>query len=266
MSDVHGQAGHAPSASPGVLPLGIDFGGSGIKMAPVDPRTGDFAAERVRIETPQPATPDRVVKVVCDLLSGAEALAQAPVGITVPGIVRHGIVRLAANIDSSWLGTDAATLFSEATRRPVSVMNDADAAGYAEAQFGAAKGQGGLVIVATLGTGIGSAMLHDGVLVPNAELGHLEVDGRDAETHAANSVREREGLSWQEWAARLSRYFQVVEKLFSPELIVVGGGVSKHAPKFLPLVEVDTPLVAAQLRNTAGIVGAALLALSEHPT
>ena len=244
-------------------PFGVDFGGSGIKGAPVDTSTGEFAAERQRIETPQPATPEAVADVVQQLASRPEVAADAPIGVTVPGIVRRGVVRSAANIDHSWIGVDADRLFTERLGRPVTVVNDADAAGYAEALLGAAAGKRGLVVVTTLGTGIGSALIHDGVLVPNSELGHLEIDGHDAETRAANGVREREKLSWEEWAQRLSRYYGVVERLLSPDLFVVGGGVSKHAAKFLPLIEVETPLIPATLRNTAGIVGAALLAQGE---
>ena len=245
-------------------PFGVDFGGSGIKGAPVDTGSGEFAADRQRIETPKPATPEAVADVVARLVDRPEVSPEAPIGVTVPGIVRRGVVRSAANIDRSWIGVDADALFTERLGRPVTVVNDADAAGYAEAVLGAAQGKEGLVVVTTLGTGIGSALIHDGVLVPNSELGHLEIDGHDAETRAANGVRERDGLSWEEWARRLTRYYGVVEKLLSPDLFVVGGGVSKHAKKFLPLVEVETPLIAATLRNTAGIVGAALLAQGEQ--
>ena len=244
-------------------PFGVDFGGSGIKGAPVDTATGEFAAERRRIETPRPATPEAVADVVAQLVDRPEVASDAPIGVTVPGIVRRGVVRSAANIDASWIGVDADQLFTERLGRPVTVVNDADAAGYAEAVLGAAQGKEGLVVVTTLGTGIGSALIHEGVLVPNSELGHLEIDGHDAETRAANGVRERDGLSWEEWARRLTRYYGVVERLLSPDLFVVGGGVSKHAAKFLPLVEVETPLIPATLRNTAGIVGAALLAQDE---
>jgi polyphosphate glucokinase len=245
-------------------PFGVDFGGSGIKGAPVDLATGRFARDRVRIETPSKATPDRVADVVEELLGLSHAEPGAAVGITVPGVVRHGVVHSAANIDKSWIGVDAEKLFAARLGRPVTVINDADAAGLAEATYGAAAGQPGLVIVTTLGTGIGSALVHDGVLVPNSELGHLEIDGHDAESRAANGAREREDLSWKEWAARLTTYYRTLELLFSPDLFVVGGGVSKHAAKFLPLVDVETPMVPATLMNTAGIVGAALLAQSRH--
>jgi polyphosphate glucokinase len=237
--------------------FGIDFGGTGIKGAPVDLTVGDFAAERVRITTPQPATPDAVATVFAELLSHFPE-ATGTVGVTVPAVVRHGVVSSAANIDRSWIGTDADALLTEATGREVHVVNDADAAGLAEVAYGAARGQRGLVMVTTLGTGIGSALVHDGVLVPNSELGHLEIDGHDAESRAANSARESEGLSWKEWAARLTRYYEVVEALLSPDLFVVGGGVSKEADEFLPLLDLQTPIVPATLRNRAGVVGAAL--------
>ncbi|WP_122815940.1 polyphosphate--glucose phosphotransferase [Nocardioides pantholopis] len=241
------------------LPFGIDFGGTGIKGAPVDLTTGDFAAERVRVRTPRPATPAAVAEVFSSLLAEFPA-SSAPIGVTVPGVVRHGVVRSAANIDESWIGTDADALFTEATGRDVHVVNDADAAGLAEVRYGAARGRDGLVIVTTLGTGIGSALVHDGVLVPNAELGHLEIDGYDAESRAANSAREAEGLSMAQWAERLTTYYRTLERLFSPDLIVVGGGISKRADHFLPLVRIETEIVPATLRNRAGVVGAALYA------
>lgn len=244
---------------------GIDFGGSGIKGAPVDLDVGEFAADRVRIPTPDPATPESVADVVAELLERAGVSHETPVGITVPAIVRHGVVGSAANIDRAWISVDADRLFTERVGRPVTVLNDADAAGIAEARYGAAAGHPGLVIVTTLGTGIGSAIVHDGVLVPNSELGHLEIDGHDAETRASSAAREREGLSWEEWAARLTRYYGVVEALLSPDLFVVGGGVSKRAAEFLPLIDIRTEIVAATLMNTAGIVGAAAVARDTHP-
>jgi polyphosphate glucokinase len=239
--------------------FGIDFGGSGIKGAPVDVSKGDFTADRERIDTPDPATPQAVSDVFVELL-GKFPDATGPVGVTVPGVVRRGVVLSAANIDEGWIDTDADALFTEATRRDVHVINDADAAGLAEARFGSARGEDGVVIVTTLGTGIGSALLFRGVLVPNTELGHLEIDGHDAESRAANSVREKKDLSWEKWAERLTTYYQAVERLFSPDLIVVGGGVSKNADSFLPLVDIRTRIVPATLRNKAGIVGAALWA------
>ena len=175
-------------------------------------------------------------------------------------MVAHGVVRSAANIDDSWISTDAVALFSKRLKRDVVVVNDADAAGLAEVRYGAARGQDGLVMLTTLGTGIGTALVYDGVLIPNSELGHIEIDGKDAESHTANSARERHDLSWEKWAKRLTRYYRTLEQLFSPDLFVIGGGVSKHADKYLPLLEIDTPIVPAALRNTAGIVGAAVLA------
>jgi polyphosphate glucokinase len=245
------------------LPFGIDFGGSGIKGAPVDLEQGDFAEERVRIDTPQPAAPDAVAKVFSELLARFDD-SDGPVGVTVPGVVKRGVVHSAANIDKHWIGEDADKLFTDATGRDVHVVNDADAAGLAEVRFGAAKGRQGLVIVTTLGTGIGSALVYDGVLVPNSELGHLEIEGHDAEKRAASSAREREDLSWEEWAERLTTYYRKLEVLFSPELFVVGGGVSKKADKFLHLVDIDTEIIPATLLNAAGIVGAALYATENN--
>ena len=240
-------------------PFGIDFGGTGIKGAPVDLDRGDFAADRERIRTPEASTPDNIAGIFVDLLAKFPECTGA-VGVTVPGVVRHGVVHSAANIDKSWVGTDADALFTRATGREVHVVNDADAAGLAEVRYGAAQGRSGLVIVTTLGTGIGSALVHDGVLVPNSELGHLEIDGYDAESRAANSARTREELSWEQWAARLTRYYRTLERLFSPELFVVGGGVSKESAQFLPLLDLDTEIIPARLRNKAGVVGAALYA------
>ncbi|TIC82741.1 polyphosphate--glucose phosphotransferase [Nocardioides sp. GY 10127] len=239
--------------------FGIDFGGTGIKGAPVDLVEGDFAAERVRVRTPQPATPEAVAAVFAELLSQFPD-STGPIGVTVPGVVRHGVVGSAANIHDSWVGTDADTLFSKATGRTVHAVNDADAAGLAEVRYGAAKGRTGLVLVTTLGTGIGSALVLDGVLVPNSELGHLEIDGYDAETRASNRARESEELSMEKWAKRLTRYYRTLEKLFSPDLFVVGGGISKRHAEFLPLLDLDTEIVPATLRNKAGVVGAALYA------
>ena len=240
-------------------PFGIDFGGTGIKGAPVDLSQGDFASDRVRIDTPRPATPRAVadvLKVIVEKFPGSSA----PVGVTVPGVVRRGVALSAANIDKSWIGEDADAIFTETLGREVHVVNDADAAGLAEAEYGAAKGKGGLVLVTTLGTGIGSAFIYDGVLVPNSELGHLELDGVGAETRAATSARERDGLSWKEWAERLTRYYRHVEKLFTPDLFVVGGGVSKSWEKFGHLIDIETDIIPAMLQNRAGIVGAALVA------
>jgi polyphosphate glucokinase len=241
-------------------PIGIDFGGSGVKAAPVDLKTGEFSAERERIDTPEESTPEAVAKVMAELLERFEK-SDSPVGVTIPGVVRrNGVVASAANIDKSWIGTDADDLLEDKLGRTVRVINDADAAGLAEARYGVATGREGLVIVTTLGTGIGSALLYDGVLVPNSELGHLEIEGHDAETRAANSARKRDDLSWEKWAQRLTTYYQALEKLFSPDLFVIGGGVSKHGAEFIPLLDLSTQVVSATLRNTAGIVGAAAVA------
>jgi polyphosphate glucokinase len=239
-------------------PIGIDFGGSGIKAAPVDLIAGDFATERQRIDTPQPSTPDAVSAVMVELVNRFPE-ATGPVGVTVPGVVRNGVVHSAANIDKGWLDTDADALLTERLGRDVHVVNDADAAGVAELRYGAAKGRSGLVMLTTLGTGIGSALLYNGVLVPNSELGHLEIHGQVAEKFAAASIKTNEGLSWEEWARRLTTYYRTLEKLFSPDLFVVGGGVSKDAAKFLPLVDIATEIIPATLRNRAGIIGAAVI-------
>ncbi|MFB9377816.1 polyphosphate--glucose phosphotransferase [Kineococcus gynurae] len=243
----------------------MDIGGSGIKGCPVDLVAGQFATDRQRFDTPQPSTPAAVAPVVAQLVESFGAQSDAltgdgPVGITFPAVVQHGITRTAANVDDSWIGFDAETLFAETLGRPVTVVNDADAAGYAEAAFGAAKGVKGVVVVTTLGTGIGSVLIVDGKLVPNTEFGHLEIGGHDAEKKAADSARERHDLSWSQWAKRLQRYYSHLENLLWPDLIVVGGGVSKKHEKFLPLLDLRTPIVPAQLRNDAGIIGAAMLA------
>jgi len=242
-------------------PLGIDIGGSGIKGAPVDLAKGQFARDRLRLDTPKVSTPDAVAEIVAQIAEHfADATGDSPIGVTMPAVVTNGVARSAANIDPAWVGTDVRRLLSERLGRPVTVVNDADAAGVGEIHFGAARNAGGLVLVSTLGTGIGSCLIYDGVLVPNSELGHLEIDGRDAEQRASSSVRDDKNLSWQEWAERLQRYYSHVEDLLWPDLIVVGGGVSRKAEKFLPLLHLRAPIVAAQLQNSAGIIGAAWLA------
>lgn len=251
-------AGTAPPTPQ--LAFGIDIGGSGIKGAPVDLAVGEFAADRVRIPTPQPSTPEAVARTVGELFDAFSLPAGMPVGVTFPAVIQHGVARSAANVDESWIGTDVTAVIREATGRHVIAVNDADAAGYAETLYGAARDARGVVLVVTLGTGIGSCLVVDGTLVPNTELGHLEIDGHDAESRAADSARERDDLDWEQWAERLQRYFRVVEDLFWPDLIVVGGGVSKKHANFLPLLDLRTPIVPATLRNAAGIVGAAALA------
>lgn len=243
--------------------LGIDIGGTGIKGAPVDTAAGRLLHDRVRQLTPQPSAPDAVVDVVCDLV--ARFSWRGPVGITFPGVVLDGVTHTAANVDKGWVDLDARRRFSEALHAPVTVVNDADAAGIAEMRFGAGRDRRGTVLVLTFGTGIGSALFHDGVLVPNTEFGHLELNGHEAERHAAGNVREEHGLSWDHWAHRVQHYLQHLEMLFSPSLFIIGGGVSKKAEKFLPHIKhVRAEIVPAALHNDAGIVGAALAARADH--
>ncbi|MBB6098739.1 polyphosphate glucokinase [Deinobacterium chartae] len=238
--------------------LGIDIGGSGIKGAPVRLADGSLALERHRIATPQPSSPQAVAAVVAQLVRHFDW--HGPVGCTFPAIIKGGVAHSAANVDKAWIGTDAAALFAETTGCPVAVLNDADAAGVAEATHGAARGRQGTVLLLTFGTGIGSALLLDGKLVPNTELGHLELDGREAEAYASDRVREIEDLSWKNWGKRVSRYLRHLEFLFSPDLFVFGGGVSKKWDKFAPYLEVQTEIKPAVLRNEAGMVGAAMAA------
>ncbi|WP_017597426.1 polyphosphate--glucose phosphotransferase [Nocardiopsis lucentensis] len=244
--------------------LGIDIGGSGIKGAPVDLTTGEFTAERLKFSTPEHHTPEQMAEVVRQIAAHFPEAADGPLGVTFPGIVQNGVIRTAANLDDAWIDTDARALFTKATGRPVRVLNDADAAAVAETRFGAAKDVPGVVLLTTLGTGIGTALVVDGRLVPNTEFGHLEVDGHDAETRASSAARKRDGLTYEEWAhQRLNRYYRVVEDLLWPDLIVVGGGVSRKADRFLPLLDIPPPAVPAALLNTAGIVGAALAAADD---
>jgi polyphosphate glucokinase len=242
-------------------PVGIDIGGTGIKAGPVNLENGKLVVPRSRTETPHPATPAAVVEVVQELLAGIDS--PGPLGLTLPSVVLHGVVETASNIDASWIGIDAVALFSNATGRPSNVVNDADAAGMAELRYGAGKGERGVVILITLGTGIGSGLFIDGVLVPNSELGHLHLHHGDAEKWAAESARERDQLSWKEWAHRISNYLELVESLLWPDLFIIGGGVSRQADKFLPMVECRTTVVPALLHNDAGIVGAAMVAPKE---
>jgi polyphosphate glucokinase len=239
--------------------LGIDIGGSGIKGNLVDPRTGQLLSDRHKILTPQPATPDAVAGVVADLVSHFEF--DGPVGCTFPAIVRHGTVLSAANVDESWIDTQAEHLFSEAAGHPFTVINDADAAGIAEMEFGAAAGQDGVVIVLTLGTGIGSALFVGGSLVPNTEFGHLEYGGHaPVEDWAAARVRKDEGIGWGRWADRVAEFLRHLDRIFSPDLFVIGGGVSRKWEKWGPRIDIGVPVVPALLQNQAGIVGAAMAA------
>ncbi|MCX2730924.1 ROK family protein [Saccharopolyspora sp. NFXS83] len=241
--------------------FGVDIGGSGIKGCPVDIDGGVLAEERMRIPTPHPSTPDAVGDAVAEI---AEKFGwSGPVGVTLPSVIKEGTAHSAANIDKSWIGTDAQGLFAERLgkdREDIVVLNDADAAGLAEMRSGAGAGRSGLVVVLTFGTGIGSAMFLDGKLIPNTEFGHIEVEGHDAEKQAAASVKDDLDLSYPEWAPRVSRYIQGLEKFLWPDLFIAGGGVSKKAHKWLPLLDIRTPIVAATLKNDAGIVGAATAA------
>jgi polyphosphate glucokinase len=240
--------------------IGIDIGGTGIKSAVVNLRDGSLIGDRVRQETPAGGRPGDIAKVVAELITKLpDAKANMLVGICFPAIVRDGITMSAANVSNDWIGLDADALFTKELGRPVHVINDADAAGVAEIRFGAGRDVAGLVIMTTLGTGIGSALFMNGKLVPNAELGHLEIDGVDYESKASFAAKEREGLSWSEWAKRLQKYYSTLEKLFTPDLIIVGGGVSKQHEEFLPLLKLKTPIVPALKRNNAGILGAAAL-------
>jgi polyphosphate glucokinase len=238
--------------------FGVDIGGSGIKGGLVDLHAGALDGERLRVATPQPSTPEAVADVVAELVEKFNW--GGPVGITLPCVVKKGVALTAANVDKKWVGTDAAALFAARLGRrheDIVVINDADAAGLAEMEFGAGAGRDGVVTLLTFGTGIGSAVFLDGKLLPNTEFGHLEVDGHDAETRAAASAKEDEELTWEQWAPRVSRYISVLENLIWPDLIIAGGGVSKKAHKWLPLLEVRTEVVPAVLKNDAGIVGAA---------
>lgn len=247
------------------IALGVDIGGTGIKGALVDVESGELVSERLKYSTPEGGEPEDIARAVVELIAelGPEA-ASVPIGVCFPAIVRHGTTMSAANVSDQWIGLPAESFFENAIGRDITFVNDADAAGVAEARYGAAKGMGGLVILATLGTGIGTALIYDGVLIPNSELGHLEMNGKDAERQAAYSAKERKELSWSKWAKRLQQYFSMIELLFSPDLLIVGGGVSKNHKEFLPLLRLQTPIVPAKLRNNAGILGAAWLASRPH--
>ena len=248
------------------LAIGIDIGGSGIKAGAVDLASGALGAERLRVATPNPSTPDLVVAESARLVKRIERAipairsARVPVGIGIPSVVIDGMTRSAANIDPGWIDYPAGIEFGRALTREVALVNDADAAGIAEMRFGAGVGELGTVFVLTLGTGVGSALFVDAVLVPNTELGHMEIRGRDAERRSAANARLRRGLSWKAWAADLDEHLIAIDRLFSPRLYIIGGGVSKNFDRFAPFLTVRVPVVPAQLRNDAGIVGAALFA------
>jgi len=241
--------------------LGIDVGGSGIKGAPVDTKTGKLLDERIRIKTPKEAEPEPIGQVVAEIAKSFDW--KGPIGIGFPAPIKAGVAMMAANISVKWVGTNADELFTKITGCECTMINDADAAGLAEMEFGAGRGQPGTVIMVTLGTGIGSAIFYRGNLLPNTEFGHLDMKGRDAEHRASAVVRERENLSWKKYAKRLNKYFAAMEKLFWPDLFIIGGGISKQSEKYIPLLTIETPVVPAQFFNEAGIVGAALAARKE---
>lgn len=236
--------------------LGIDIGGSGIKGAPVNIKTGKLLAERMRIPTPKGAKPKAVASVVTEIARSFKW--DGPIGVGFPAPIKNGVALMAANISEKWVGVNADELLRSATGCPCKVGNDADVAGMAEMSFGAGKGQQGTVIMITLGTGIGTAIFYNGHLVPNTEFGHLKMDGKDAEHRASDAVRQAQEMSWKKYAKRLNEYLNEIEKLFWPDLFIVGGGISKQHEKFLPLLDLQTRIVPAQFQNEAGIVGAAL--------
>jgi polyphosphate glucokinase len=249
------------------LAVGVDVGGSGIKVAVVDVDHGALVGPRLRVATPQPSSPESVVPTIVRTVkraiteSGVGATpAQIPIGVGMPAVVIDGVTKSAANIDPTWIDYDLGSHLRQALKARVVVLNDADAAGLAEMRFGAGVGEGGVVFVLTLGTGLGSGMFNDGLLVPNTELGHMEIRGRDAERRSAAIARTRRGLSWKAWAADLDEHLHAIDKLFWPNLIILGGGVSKNADKFIPRLTIRPRVVPATLRNDAGIVGAAMAA------
>jgi polyphosphate glucokinase len=240
--------------------LGVDIGGSGIKGAPVDIKKGELLTKRYRIPTPQPATPEAVGGAVAQIVHHFNW--QGPVGCTFPAVVMHGVTHSAANVDASWIGTNGQALLEAKTGCPVLLLNDADAAGLAEMAFGAGKGHKGVVILLTFGTGIGSAIFIDGVLLPNTEFGHMEIRGKDAEHRAADRIRTEKQLSWKRWAKRVNEFLARMELLFSPDLFIIGGGVSKKHKEFFPLLQTRAEIVPACFFNEAGIIGAAIAAKS----
>jgi|UniRef100_UPI004048CA61 polyphosphate glucokinase len=244
--------------------VGIDIGGTGIKGALVSTKTGELRSERIKLGTPEGGEPEAIAEVVRDIAAAVDDKPERALGICFPAVVKHGITQSAANVSDRWIGLDADELFSNTLNRHVHVINDADAAGVAEVKFGAGRKRSGLTVMTTLGTGIGSALFYNGVLIPNAELGHLEIDGVDYETRASFAAMERDSLSFEEWAERLQIYYSTLEKLFTPDLFIVGGGVSKSHEQFLPLLKLKTEIVPAALQNSAGIIGAAALAYASE--
>ena len=243
--------------------MGIDIGGSGIKGATVDTATGELTAERYRVETPNPSDPDAVVKTLSKLVRHFN-WAGHPLGCTFPGVIKQGVTLTAANLDKGWIGLDAAKIISERTESPVLLLNDADAAGIAEIELGAGKGVTGTVIMLTLGTGIGSAVFYQGRLLPNTEFGHLEIRGKEAEHRASALVKKENNLTWKEWCLRLNEFLARMEILFSPDLFIIGGGITKKSDCFLPLLQARAKIVPARFQNQAGIIGAALAVEKEQ--
>jgi len=270
MTDADRPASNAPTppttSSPATLAIGVDVGGSGIKVGIVDVARGELIAPRLRVVTPEPSTPPRIVSAIARTVTRAAKAAggvpaSVPVGVGIPSVVIDGVSKTAANIDAAWIDFDAGRALASALKRQVVVLNDADAAGLAEMRFGAGVGELGVVFVLTLGTGVGSGLFNDGLLVPNTELGHMEIRGRDAERRSAAAARIRRGLSWKAWASDLDEHLHAIDKLFWPNLIILGGGVSKGPERFLPRLTVRPRVVPAKLRNDAGIVGAAMAAI-----
>jgi polyphosphate glucokinase len=245
-------------ATPPRRALGVDVGGSGVKGGLVNLDTGQLIGDRFKLLTPHPATPSAVAKTIAAVVN--EFGWSGPLGVTYPGVVRNGVAQTAANVDKSWIGANARDIISSAVGQEVALLNDADAAGLAEGRFGAGKDTTGVVVLLTFGTGIGSAVIHNGILLPNTEFGHIEVDGKEAEHRAASSVRDTHGLTYKEWAKQVTKVLVAIENVLWPELFIAGGGISRKADKWLPLLENRTPVIAAALENTAGIVGAAMAA------
>lgn len=240
--------------------IGIDIGGTGIKAALVNTREGELVSDRLRVETPEGGRPEDIAVAVRDLMEKLDTKSNVAVGICFPAVVSHGFTQSAANVSDEWIGLNADSLFTAYLGRHVHVINDADAAGVAEMKFGAGKRARGLTIMTTLGTGIGTALFYNGVLIPNSELGHIEIDGLNAESQASFAAKERDELDFEAWAGRLQRYYQALENLLTPDLFIVGGGISKSHEEFLPLLKLKTKIVPAKTKNSAGIIGAASLA------
>jgi polyphosphate glucokinase len=259
-TDVRGTA--TAAGTPQRRGFGIDVGGSGIKGGIVDLDTGQLIGDRIKLLTPQPATPSAVAKTIAEVVNGFGWTG--PLGVTYPGVVTQGVVQTAANVDKAWIGTNARDIISgELGGQDVTILNDADAAGLAEERYGAGKGHSGLVVVLTFGTGIGSAVIHNGTLIPNTEFGHLEVGGREAEQRAASSVKEKFDWSYEKWTKQVSRVLVAIENAIWPDLFIAGGGISRKSDKWVPLLTNRTPVVPAALQNTAGIVGAAMASTTD---